>query len=70
MSKNKSSLIIPDKVLVNKIFLLRNQKVMLDRDLAELYSVKAIRFTGHLQGRKFQPGIINRGPDSVKIFLR
>jgi hypothetical protein len=41
MSKSKSSGIIPDEALVNRIFLLRDQKVMLDRDLAELYGVKA-----------------------------
>lgn len=39
----KQNEIIPDEVLVNKIFLLRNHKIMLDRDLAELYGVKAIR---------------------------
>src|SRR6187431_930962 len=34
---------IPDQVLLNKIYLIRKHKVMLDRDLAELYGVKAIR---------------------------
>ena len=43
MSKSKSPNIVPDEALVNKIFLLRNQRVMLDRDLADLYGVKAIR---------------------------
>ena len=38
---NKS--IIPDDVLVSKIYLLRNHKIMLDKDLAQLYGVKAIR---------------------------
>lgn len=42
MSKDKN-LAIPDEVVMNKIYLIRNQKVMLDRDLAELYGVKAIR---------------------------
>jgi len=42
MSKEKS-LAIPDEVVMNKIYLIRNHKVMLDRDLAELYGVKAIR---------------------------
>jgi len=32
--------VIPDEVVMNKIYLLRNQKVMLDRDLAELYGVE------------------------------
>ncbi len=34
---------IPEKFLVNKIYFLREQKVMLDRDLAELYGVQAKR---------------------------
>ena len=29
----------PDEVIVSKIYLLRGQKVMLDKDLAELYAV-------------------------------
>lgn len=32
--------IIPNEVITNKIYLIRGQKVMLDRDLAELYDVK------------------------------
>lgn len=31
---------IPDEIITNKIYLFRNQKVMLDRDLAELYQVE------------------------------
>ena len=38
-----NAVIVPDEVLMNKIYLIRDQKVMLDRDLAELYGVKAIR---------------------------
>ncbi|MDB5153420.1 MAG: DNA-binding protein [Mucilaginibacter sp.] len=34
---------IPDEVVMSKIYLIRDEKVMLDRDLAELYGVKAIR---------------------------
>ena len=33
-------LIIPDEVVMNKIYLIRGQKVMLDMDLAELYGVE------------------------------
>ena len=33
-------LIIPSERIVSKIFIIRNRKVMLDRDLAELYGVK------------------------------
>jgi hypothetical protein len=32
-----------DEVIIGKIYLIRNHKVMLDRDLAQLYGVKAIR---------------------------
>ncbi len=32
--------IIPDEVITNKIFLIRNQKVLLDSHLAELYQVE------------------------------
>ncbi len=42
MNKSKH-LIIPDEVVVNKIYTLRGTKIMLDRDLAELYGIKAIR---------------------------
>lgn len=34
---------IDEQVIQSKIYTLRNQQVMLDRDLAELYDVKAIR---------------------------
>lgn len=33
------NLIIPEEVVMNQIYYLRDQKVMLDRDLAELYGV-------------------------------
>lgn len=34
---------IPDEVVINKIYLIRDQKVMLDSDLAELYGVTTKR---------------------------
>ncbi len=37
MSKQSTEVFIPDEVVMNKIYLTRNQKIMLDRDLAELY---------------------------------
>ncbi len=42
MSK-QSKLAIPDEVVMSKIYLIRNQKVMLDDDLAELYQVATKR---------------------------
>ena len=35
--------LIPDEVVLNKIYFLRNQKVMLDRDLATLYGIETKR---------------------------
>ena len=32
--------LIPEEVVLNKIYFIRNHKVMLDKDLAELYSVE------------------------------
>lgn len=40
MTKKTSVSIIPHEVIVNKISLIRGQKVMLDSDLAELYQVE------------------------------
>lgn len=34
------SITIPDEVITNKIYLIRGQKVMIDRDLAEIYGVE------------------------------
>lgn len=43
MAKKQIALAIPKEIILSKIFEIRGQKVMLDRDLAELYDVKAIR---------------------------
>ncbi|MGB3850197.1 MAG: ORF6N domain-containing protein [Tunicatimonas sp.] len=41
MSKKKATAVsIPEEVIISKIYLIRGQKVMLDRDLAELYGVE------------------------------
>jgi hypothetical protein len=42
MTKNTTSM-IPYETVVSKIYLIRGQKVMLDRDLAELYGVETKR---------------------------
>jgi hypothetical protein len=36
----KEELVVPDELVMNKIYFIRGQKVMLDRDLAELYCVE------------------------------
>ncbi|RLD60454.1 MAG: ORF6N domain-containing protein [Bacteroidetes bacterium] len=33
-------MMVPDEVVMNKIFIIRGEKVMIDRDLAELYDVE------------------------------
>lgn len=43
MAKATKALMIPDELVMNKIYLVRGQKIMLDKDLAELYDIKSIR---------------------------
>jgi hypothetical protein len=40
--KNLDLTLIPEEVVVSKIYLLRNHKIMLDRDLAFLYGVSLV----------------------------
>ena len=39
MAKSNVSIKVPDEIIMNQIYYIRGQKVMLDRDLAELYNV-------------------------------
>jgi len=43
ITRSNTLSIIPYEVLINKIFFIREEKVMLDKDLAALYGVKPIR---------------------------
>lgn len=43
MAKAVHKITLVDEIIVNKIYFIRKQKIMLDRDLAELYGVQAIR---------------------------
>src|SRR5690554_5366077 len=43
MAKQIQDIIVPDGVLADKIYRLRHENVILDRDLAELYGVKPFR---------------------------
>lgn len=40
---NKLTFVIPDETIINKIYQLRNKKVMMDSDLSELYEVETKR---------------------------
>ena len=44
MAKKETKTLVPDEIIMNNIYFIRNQKVMLDRDLAKLYVV----MTGNL----------------------
>lgn len=36
----KTAIVISEDIIINKIYLIRGQKVMIDRDLAEMYGVE------------------------------
>ena len=55
--KEEENLIIPDEIITNKIYLIRNQKVMLDSHLAELYQVETKQLKKQVRRN------INRFPD-------
>ena len=63
MTKSKSLVKVPDELVMNKIYFIREQKVMLDRDLAELYAVT----TGNLN--KAVKRNIKRFPDDFMFQL-
>lgn len=52
MNKKTSLSVIPDETIINKIFIIRNQKVMLDSDLAELYQVPTKRLKEQVKRNK------------------
>ena len=57
MAKKDSEIMIPNEVIMNKIYTIRGKKVMLDRDLAELYGVetKVLKQTVKRNIRRFPP---------------
>ncbi len=52
MADKPKSLLIPDEIVINKILLIRGKKVMLDRDLAELYGVTTKRLNEQVKRNK------------------
>ena len=40
MSKQENAVVVPEEVIMNKIYLIRDKKVMIDQDLAKLYGVE------------------------------
>ena len=57
MLVEKSTVLVPDERIMDKIYLIRDQKVMLDRDLALLFSIKARRLREQIKRNpdKFPP---------------
>jgi hypothetical protein len=49
MSGEKSELIVPEDVIMSKIYCIREHKVMLDEDLAELYDVETKQLKRQVQ---------------------
>ena len=49
MAEKNDSVMLPDEIITSKIFFIRSEKVMLDRDLAALFDVKAIRLREQLK---------------------
>ena len=63
MSRKDTHLMIPDEVIMSKIYLIRGKKVMLDRDLAELYEVETKQLKRAVRRN------ITRFPDDFMIEL-
>jgi ORF6N domain len=63
MAKSKLLVKIPDEIVMNKIYIIRGHKVMLDEDLAELYGVETRRLNEQVKRN------IERFPDDFMIGL-
>ena len=63
MGKIQKISVVPDEVLINKIYLIRGQKVMLDQDLAALYGVETKTFNQSVKRN------IDRFPDDFMFQL-
>ncbi len=63
MAKTNNPTIIADEIIINKIYFIRGQKIMLDKDLANLYDV----ITGNLN--KAVKRNLKRFPDDFMFQL-
>jgi len=54
MPNENTPALIPEERIITKIYFLRNQKVMLDRDLAELYGVETKRLKESVKRNLFR----------------
>jgi hypothetical protein len=60
---HESKVTIPDELIINKIYWIRDQKVMLDKDLAKLYDVEMKRLKEQVRRN------INRFPENFMFEL-
>ena len=63
MAKTNKEVLIPDELVMNKIYVIRGKKVMLDEDLAELYQVETKRLNEQVRRN------IDRVPDDFMFRL-
>jgi hypothetical protein len=63
MAKASKALMIPDELVMNKIYLIRGQKVMIDNDLADLYDIETKRLKEAVRRN------INRFPEDFMFEL-
>jgi hypothetical protein len=63
VAKKEITSIIPDEIVINKIYFIRGQKVMIDSDLAELYGVETRRLNEQVARN------IDRFPDDFMFRL-
>ena len=52
MAKSTKAVIVPDELIMNNIYLIRGQKVMIDHDLAKLYQVEKKRLNEQVSRNK------------------
>lgn len=63
MAEKKEGLILSDEIVLSKIYYVRGHKVMLDKDLAEMYGVQPIRLREQVKRN------IDRFPDKFMFQL-
>jgi len=64
MLENNNKLAIPDEIITSKIYLIREKKVMVDEDLAELSGVDTRRLNEQVKRNKYRfPG------DFINLYL-
>ncbi len=69
MAKKENGSELPDEMVMNKILFIRGQKVMIDRDLAELYGTSTIRLNEQVKRniKRFPPDFMFRLTEEEKL---